>query len=109
MRVVAHVAGRLGWLNLVDVLCAGDEVARGKPSPEIFLLAAQRLGVPPEHCLVLEDSVNGALAAQAAGMRCLAVPHAPHVADDFKMIADLIAPSLHSVDLEAIFFSHQTG
>ena len=70
-----------GWLvrhgvrDRVHHVCASDDVARVKPAPDLFLLAAGRLGVPPESCLVFEDSPNGVLAAQAAGMRCVAIPN----------------------------------
>jgi beta-phosphoglucomutase-like phosphatase (HAD superfamily) len=50
-----------------------DDVARVKPAPDLFLAAAACLGVPPEACVVLEDSPNGMRAAAAAGMRCVAV------------------------------------
>lgn len=55
-------------------ICGGDEVARGKPSPDLFLLASQRLGVRPEDCLVFEDSEHGAIGARAAGMSVVIVP-----------------------------------
>jgi len=55
-------------------LAGGDEVARGKPSPELYLLAAARLGVDPAACLALEDTPIGCAAAAAAGARVLAVP-----------------------------------
>jgi HAD superfamily hydrolase (TIGR01509 family) len=70
-----------GWLrrhgirDLFDVVVARDDVTKVKPDPELFLLAAKRLGVPPEACVVLEDSPNGMRAALAAGMRCVAVPN----------------------------------
>ncbi|HEX5690175.1 MAG TPA: HAD family hydrolase [Roseiflexaceae bacterium] len=51
-----------------------DDVALTKPAPDLFLAAADCLGVPPSTCLVFEDSANGILAARAAGMRCVAVP-----------------------------------
>jgi HAD superfamily hydrolase (TIGR01509 family) len=54
----------------------GDEVSRGKPDPEPYLLAARRLGVPPQRCVAIEDSPTGAASAQAAGCAVLAVPHA---------------------------------
>ena len=57
-------------LGLEDVLGAAvssDEVASGKPSPDVYLLAASRLGVPPRRCLVVEDSVNGVRAGKAGG------------------------------------------
>jgi HAD superfamily hydrolase (TIGR01509 family) len=71
-----------GWLSrhgirpMFDVLCGREDVARVKPAPELFLLAAERLGVPAEVCVVFEDSPNGMRAARAAGMRCVAVPNA---------------------------------
>ncbi|MCP2045359.1 HAD family phosphatase [Pontibacter sp. HSC-36F09] len=59
--------------HLVEVLvCAGD-TARGKPFPDPFLLAAEKLGIAPEHCLVFEDGVPGVQAAKAAGMRWVRV------------------------------------
>ncbi len=57
--------------GLFRVQVSGDEVARSKPDPAIFLEAARRLGVAPGGCLVIEDSENGRTAAHAAGMRCL--------------------------------------
>jgi HAD superfamily hydrolase (TIGR01509 family) len=71
-----------GWLRrhaireLLDVVAARDDVRKVKPDPELFLLAAEWLGVAPERCLVFEDSPNGMRAALAAGMRCAAVPNA---------------------------------
>jgi beta-phosphoglucomutase-like phosphatase (HAD superfamily) len=60
---------------MVEVVVARDDVERVKPDPELFLLAARRLGVAPSRCLVFEDSPNGIRAALAAGMRCVAVPN----------------------------------
>jgi len=57
-----------------DSLSCGDEVVHGKPAPDIFLLAAQRLDIAPEHCLVLEDSPAGLAAARAAGMTVILIP-----------------------------------
>jgi HAD superfamily hydrolase (TIGR01509 family) len=74
--VVASL-GALGILDLFDTLvCAGD-YERGKPAPDPFLLAAERLGVSPEHCLVFEDADIGIQSAKAAGMAWvrIAQPH----------------------------------
>lgn len=71
---VRHVLEVLGLTRAFDVIAARDDVARGKPDPEIYLLVARRLGVPPEACLVVEDSPVGVQAAQAAGMDVIAVP-----------------------------------
>lgn len=58
----------LGLRPLLDAVVTRDDVSAGKPSPDIFLLAADRLGLPPHACLVLEDSDDGLAAAAAAGM-----------------------------------------
>jgi beta-phosphoglucomutase len=55
-----------------DVIITIDDVAHGKPDPEIYLLAASRLAIPPAECLAVEDSLPGVRAAVAAGMRCVA-------------------------------------
>lgn len=55
----------------VDAIVTAEDVKRGKPNPEIFLIAAERLGVAPEHCIVIEDSDAGIVAAKAAGMKAL--------------------------------------
>jgi len=54
-------------------VCCGDEVEKRKPAPDLYLLAAQRLELPPAACLALEDSPDGSRAALAAGMQCIAV------------------------------------
>lgn len=59
--------------GLFDACVCGEEVARKKPAPDIFLLAASRLALPPGQCLVVEDAVNGIKAACAAGMRALGI------------------------------------
>jgi len=67
--------GRHGIRDLFDVVCTREQVSQVKPAPDLFLLAAARLSVAPEQCLVFEDSPNGVRAARAAGMRCVAVPN----------------------------------
>jgi beta-phosphoglucomutase-like phosphatase (HAD superfamily) len=62
-----------GLHTLFPVVVTGSDVTAGKPSPEIFLLAAQQLRTPPEACLVYEDAPDGITAAQAAGMRVVDV------------------------------------
>jgi beta-phosphoglucomutase-like phosphatase (HAD superfamily) len=57
----------------VDVLATREDVRDAKPSPEIYVLIGGMLGVPPESCFVLEDSVPGVRSAIAAGMRCVAI------------------------------------
>lgn len=64
---------RDGWAGVFDVRVTADDISRSKPDPEIFLLAAERLGVPPGRCLVFEDSLAGLQAAKSAGMPRVAV------------------------------------
>jgi beta-phosphoglucomutase len=63
----------LGIGSYLDGSVSGEEVAEGKPAPDIYLAAAKQVRVPPSHCLVIEDAVAGIEAAHAASMRCLAV------------------------------------
>ncbi|MCZ6871986.1 MAG: HAD family phosphatase [bacterium] len=80
-----------------DILCGGDEVERGKPAPDLFLLAAQRMGIQPADCLVLEDSEYGVQAAREAGMTPLLIPDIKPPSDHGKSIAHDIFTSLHEV------------
>lgn len=69
------VLTQLGLLDACVAIAAGDEVVHGKPAPDIYLLAAERMGVQPAECLALEDSVPGCQAAAAAGMSVAAIPN----------------------------------
>ncbi|MGW4675227.1 HAD family hydrolase [Streptomyces sp. NPDC004324] len=71
-----------GLAPFLPTVVSADEVAHGKPAPDVFLEAAARLGAAPADCVVLEDAAPGAAAAHAAGMRCLAIPYVPAQADD---------------------------
>jgi pseudouridine-5'-monophosphatase len=87
------------WFACFQYIVLGDdpEVKRGKPSPDIFLTAAKRLGAQPESCLVLEDAPSGVEAARAAGMSVVAVPN-PEMNPDTCRAADLLLPSLEAFD-----------
>ena len=65
---------RTGIRSLFSVLITGDEVQQGKPHPDIYLRAAEKLGISPEACLVIEDSLAGIAAGKAANMRVAAIP-----------------------------------
>ena len=84
---------RVGVGALVDVLVTGDEVERGKPDPEIYLLSAHRLGEDPAACVAIEDTPAGVAAAKAAGMACVGFPSTGRTRDDVAD-ADHIISSL---------------
>jgi HAD superfamily hydrolase (TIGR01509 family) len=77
-----------------DAIACGDEISRGKPAPDIFLLAARLLQLPPEACLVLEDSDAGVLAAQSAGMRVVVIPDVKPPSPEASAAAWRIFPNL---------------
>jgi beta-phosphoglucomutase family hydrolase len=82
------------------VFVTGEEVTHGKPSPDIFLLAAERLYVDPTQCIVIEDAVNGVAAAKAAGMKCIAIT-STH--EDVALIAaDLVVDNYSELSMSAI-------
>jgi beta-phosphoglucomutase-like phosphatase (HAD superfamily) len=70
---VERVIAALDIRSLLDLVLTAEDVSRGKPDPEIYLKAAQRLGMTPAECLVLEDSLNGITAATRAGMNVIAM------------------------------------
>ncbi len=76
-----------GLLPFFDTVACGDQVARGKPAPDVYLLAAHKLDVAPEHCLAFEDSLNGMRAAVAAEMRVVMVPDLVPPDDEARALA----------------------
>ena len=84
---------RLGLVDHFDHLSTRDQVDRGKPAPDLFLLAAAQLGLDPADVLVIEDSRHGFAAARAAGMRCVVVPNAI-TAHDVHPDAEIVLESL---------------
>ncbi|GAA4586212.1 fructose-1-phosphate/6-phosphogluconate phosphatase [Planotetraspora phitsanulokensis] len=76
-RAVEVSLRAIGVYPLFDAVVTRDDVSRGKPAPDIYLLAAERLGVCPGDCLVYEDTDEGMAAARAAGMRVIDVRPAP--------------------------------
>ncbi len=88
----------------VGAIVSMEDTRRGKPDPEVFLLAAQRLGVEPARCVVIEDAPVGVQAAKAGGMRVVAVTCAGHHPDEkLRAVgADLIVPTLEHVTQQDI-------
>jgi HAD superfamily hydrolase (TIGR01509 family) len=82
---------------------SSEEVARGKPAPDVYLEAARRLGVAPERCAAVEDSTNGLLSAHAAGMRVIAVPDPRYPPEPEALaLADVKLNSLEELTPEVV-------
>ncbi len=78
----------------------GDHVKNKKPDPELFLLAAERMGIEPANCVVIEDAPNGVQAAKAAGTKCIAVTNSTNAENLCE--ADLVCDSLEQIKLDMI-------
>jgi len=92
IEVVLRVSG---LAQVVRVAVSSQEVARGKPAPDVYLEAARRLGVDPHSCVAIEDSHNGIRSAHTAGMTVVAVPNAHFPPDaEALALADLTVPTL---------------
>jgi beta-phosphoglucomutase-like phosphatase (HAD superfamily) len=86
-----------------EVVVSSDEVAHGKPAPDVYLEAARRLGCDPSGCLVAEDSLNGVHAAKAAGMTVVLIPnHSVPPAPGTAELADLVVDRLADLDPASI-------
>ena len=98
-EVIAAALASTGLADVFGVVVSSDEVAHGKPAPDVYLEAARRLGLEPAGCLVVEDSRNGVRAGKAAGMTVVLIPNAsvppaPGTAD----LADLVLDRLAELD-----------
>jgi HAD superfamily hydrolase (TIGR01509 family) len=94
---------RTGLDSRFETIVCGDEIKNGKPAPDIFLEAAEKLKVSPEKCLVFEDSNNGIRAAHAAGMAVIMIPDLKQPSKELMPLIHKVFSSLH----EAIPFLQQ--
>ncbi len=102
-KVIRHVMQLTGLDRVFDAMVFGDDIARGKPAPDIYLEAARKLGVPPERCVGVEDSANGVRAVKAAGMVTLAVPNPDFpLPDDVLVLADVVLSSWEAFSVALI-------
>jgi HAD superfamily hydrolase (TIGR01509 family) len=92
-----------GLRDVIPIAVSSQEVARGKPAPDVYLEAARRLGVEPRRCAAVEDSHNGIHSAKAAGMRVIAVPN-PHFPPDDEALAqaDVVLESIAQLTPDVI-------
>ena len=101
--VIDAVLDVSGLASLFEATVSSEEVARGKPAPDVFLEATRRLDVPADHCAAVEDSGNGIRAAHAAGMRVLAIPNPRYPPpDDALALADVVLDSIAELVPEVV-------
>lgn len=101
--VIDAALAATGLDDVLLVIVSSDEMAHGKPGPDVYLEAARRLGVVPEACLVVEDSLNGVRAGKAAGMTVVLVPNeSVPPAPGARELADLVLDRLADLDPDAI-------
>lgn len=113
LQAIASAAPRANIETILEVLLAthvfqaivsAEDVQKGKPNPDVFLVAARKLGVVPEHCIVVEDALHGIEAARAAGMRSIGVSR-----DGKHLPADIVVRSLDLLDAKAFHTLLQAG
>lgn len=80
-EIIDLILVKTGLKKYFSVIVSAQEAGKSKPEPDVFLLAAQKLGVDPANCLVVEDSKNGIKAALSAGMKCIAFSNSEEVYD----------------------------
>lgn len=97
------VLAKAGLLDQFSVVLSTEEVGRGKPAPDVYLAVAQRLGFAPEDCAAVEDSTNGLVSAQTAGMRVIAAPRPDYPPrPDTIAKADAVIDSLDQLTAEVV-------
>lgn len=95
---IALVLKKFNIKEYFQVIISGEEIANGKPAPDIFIAAANELKAAPQKCIVIEDSKNGVKAAKSAGMKCIGFQN-KNSGDQDLSEADLIVCSLEGLDI----------
>jgi HAD superfamily hydrolase (TIGR01509 family) len=101
--IIDTVLDAAGIALLFEAVVSSEEVARGKPAPDVYLETARRLGVEPERCVAIEDSANGIRSAHAAGMRVIAIPNRRYPPPDGVLaLTNVTLESLTGLDAAAV-------
>jgi len=95
------IMGLIGFAPFFQAIVAADDVTRGKPDPQVFLLGAQRIGVPPARCAVFEDAFAGLEAARAGGMKAIGVA-TTHPAEKLRGHADRVVARFDELSVEEL-------
>jgi len=101
-EIIDSVLEAGGIADCFRATVSSEEVAAGKPAPDVYVEVARRLGVDPRECAAIEDSHNGIRSAKAAGMRCIAIPNAHYPPGDAVAEADAVVGSLSEVTPEVL-------
>ncbi|GAA2032257.1 HAD family phosphatase [Agromyces tropicus] len=102
-HLIVAVLDAAGLAGSFRAVVSSEEVARGKPAPDVYLEAASRLGIDPERCVAVEDSSNGLRSAKAAGMAVVAVPNRAYPpADDALALADVVLESIRELTPDVV-------
>lgn len=102
MSLIKAVIDKTNLKNTFSVLTSAESLPFGKPNPQVFINCAMELNSHPTECLCVEDSFNGMIAAKAARMKCLVVPHPEQYWQDRWNIADKKLPSLEQWNIEIL-------
>ena len=100
-RIVEANVAAVGVADHLQTVCGRDDVAEGKPAPDLYLLAAEQLGLAPGDCLAVEDTGSGLAAAKAAGLAAIVGPNAFNAAMDFSA-ADHVIEDLAAFDWDRV-------
>jgi HAD superfamily hydrolase (TIGR01509 family) len=102
-EVFEEVLELAGLAECFQVTVSSEEVAHGKPAPDVYLEAARRLGIAPDRCAAVEDSHAGIRSAKSAGMRVVAIPNASYPPDDEALgLADAVVGSLDELTVDVL-------
>jgi HAD superfamily hydrolase (TIGR01509 family) len=102
-EIIEHALEVSGLAPLFPVSLSSEEVARGKPAPDVYLETALRLGVDATRCAAIEDSANGLRAARASGMRVVAIPNRRYPPEkDALALADVTLESIMQLDVSVV-------
>jgi HAD superfamily hydrolase (TIGR01509 family) len=102
-RLIETVLRSAGLRSCFSAVMSTEQVARGKPAPDIYLAVAAALGFPPAGCAAVEDSANGLRSAAAAGLHVIAVPQPRYPPDpDALALASLVLPNLSGLTVDAV-------
>ena len=102
LRLIEVVVDKLSIRKYLQVITSAESLAYGKPHPEVFITCAKQLRVAPSQCIVFEDSFNGMIAAKAAKMKCVVIPHPSVYTLAHWSSADLLLKSLEDFNEELI-------